>query len=105
MRIGRLRHTVRVQERSGAKDGRGRLLDEFNDLFPIRADVSIISSDKLLASGKDMNVEIATVLARYDSRVKHKQFFVHNSHRYEVVGIKPTNNSREMIVTIEREIR
>ena len=37
---------------------------------------------------------------RFDKRLEYKHFISYKGNRYEVATIKPTENEREMIVTI-----
>ena len=104
IRSGKLKTKVVVEVRSSAKDEYGAKLNLYTKVYMTRANVRYLASSDLIKSGVATNIEVITVLMRYDARIKHSHFLSTKGHRFDVTGIKPSENGREIIVTATREL-
>ena len=104
MRSGRLKDKITIQSQPDTTDVYGEELNVFNDVFSAKCDFKIMSGTEMLKSGLALNDEVASILMRFDGRLKYKHLVLHKLNRYEVGAIKPTKNNRDMIVTVSRQV-
>lgn len=104
MRSGRLRHKVVIQEQPEDTDDFGEEVDIYNDVFSAKCNFKVISGTELLKAGVALNVEAASILMRFDARLDYDHLVLYKGNRYEVSSIKPSDNERDMIVSVTRQI-
>lgn len=104
MGAGKLKDKVIIQRKSDKKDEYGARLKEFDKIYAAKGDVRYLSGSDLIKAGVEINIEVITVKMRRDSRLKHNNFLFVDNERFEVTGIKPTDNKRYFIVTAKRDI-
>ena len=102
---GRYRDLIQVQERSGQQGDYGELKHEFNKVFDARVDFKVLSGAEAIRYGAETGTELASVLMRYDRRLKHDHYVLWEGSRYDVQSIKPKQGRNEMVVTLTRQVR
>lgn len=104
MRSGRLRDSVTIQSQPDLTDDYGEEVETYNNVFSAKCNFRVVSGVELVKAGVAMNTEVATLLMRNDNRLKYEHLVLYKGNRYEVSSINPSDNNREMIVTVTREI-
>ena len=104
MRIGRLRETILIERKTNEQDSYGAEVESYITYFKAKADVKYLSGIDLIQAGLATNVEAITVLIRFDERLSFNCFLSTKGSRFNVVGIRPDNKSRNMIITATREV-
>lgn len=104
MRAGKLRHRITVKYKADLQTDSGAEVEQYNELFKAKANVRIMSGSELVKYGASLNIEIATVMMRYNEKLDYEHFIEFNDVLYDVNSIKPDDKMREMIVTVSREL-
>ena len=104
MRSGRLKDKVVIQTQPDETDEYGEEVDVYETVFTAKCDFRIVSGTELLKADIDLNIEVATMLMRHDSRLQYDHSVLYKGNRYEVSSIKSTVNDRQMIVSVTRQV-
>lgn len=104
MRAGRLKDTVIIQSQPNLTDDFGEEVKTYTKVFSAKCNFRMMSADARLKAGLSLNVEVASLLMRFDSRLNYEHLILHKNNRYEVNAIIPSENGRDMVVSITRQV-
>jgi SPP1 family predicted phage head-tail adaptor len=95
---GRLRDYVELFVPSNETDEHGQVTGKIR-VFEARAEVRVVSGDKIQAYGTITTGTIITVLMWYDVKAANNQVLIHKGVEYSVDHIKPDDTYKSMILT------
>lgn len=67
-----------------------------------KANVQVLSVNDTISNGLEVNSESISILCRLNVELKHDMEVIWSGNHYDVVGIKPTENRIDMVVTAQR---
>lgn len=104
MRAGRLRHQIIIKRSKGEQGDKGQLLNTFDTVQRVKANVQILSGAEMVRSGIALNTEYASILIRRSNEICHDDVIEWKGNDYTINSIKPDDKNRQMVITVSRDI-
>lgn len=101
---GKFRDKIEVQVQDDTQDAYGGQDGSYTTQFSARCDFKILTGGESIKIGLETSTVIASIMMRYDKRLREDHLILWKGERYSIQFIKPTERKNQMVVTVSRQL-